>query len=228
MVRTKEEKAAFMREYRKTHRPNQELHRIRSKRYYDKHLRKNPIGIYQSIPRTPKPPKTPKIKTEQIPTILLKKVVLTFYGGGKLACIKCGEADIDCLSLDHVNNDAHHRTSNHHVGGHALYRSLINRSYPKGYQTLCMNCNFKKSLEHLRKNGRSKNIVKDEILPLFKYFEDVALKAKDVFNDANLMDDMDVITQETRGLTLDDSPKTSIVFNLSADDVMTSFEVTRY
>lgn len=220
--------AEYQRKYRATHPSYDRHHKARQDRYMER-VKLGLVGNkVERRTRTPKLAKIPKIKTEQIPTILLKKVVLTFYGGGKCACVKCGESDIDCLSLDHVNNDAHHRTSKHHVGGHILYRSLINKSYPKGYQTLCMNCNFKKSLEHLRKNGRSKNIVNDEILPLFKYFEDVALKAKDVFNATNLMDDRDVINLDDRGTTGDDSPKTSDTLPLSIDEVMTSFEVTRY
>jgi hypothetical protein len=215
-------KAEYMRNYRRTHPNYDRHHNDRQKRYTDRV--KLGLAGFGLAPKT----KTLQNRRLSINSEALKKGVLTHYGGGKCVCVKCGQSDIDCLSLDHINNDGHHRTSKHRVGGHILYRKLMNQGYPAGYQTLCMSCNFAKSLKHLRDNGRSKNIIKDEILPLFKYFEDVALKAKDVISEHSNMDDRDVINLDDRGTTGDDSPKTSIVFNLSADDVMTSFEVTRY
>jgi hypothetical protein len=196
--------AERQREYRKTHKPNLELHRIRSKRYYDKHFRKTPID-------TPKLPKIPKIKREiltieqkktrhaksskiyrdthienkdkknkrqaryQAKTHNIKRGVLTHYGGGKCACIKCGIDDIDCLNLDHINNDAHHRQNNGRVGGEALYRKLMNQNYPIGYQTLCHNCNQKKALEFCRKNGgHKKGKPMETTLPLLEIIQEDA------------------------------------------------------
>ena len=91
---------------------------------------------------------------------LRRKVeVLTHYGNGRLACRRCGERDLDCLSIDHIvaSPDKH---------GYAWF---ISHNYPEGYQTLCMNCQFKKRVENkelqghrnvdLTKRGRNSVVV---------------------------------------------------------------------
>ena len=73
----------------------------------------------------------------------IKKEVLTYYGNGTLACVYCGYTDIRALTLDHINNNgAQERKSRKELewGGVPFYRWLRRNSYPKGYQTLCMNC----------------------------------------------------------------------------------------
>lgn len=63
------------------------------------------------------------------------------YGGWKCAC--CGETIQQFLTIDHINNDGNeHRKE---IGNH-LYGWLINNAFPKGFQVLCMNCNFGKRL----------------------------------------------------------------------------------
>lgn len=77
---------------------------------------------------------------------------LTYYGQGKLSCIKCGFSDILALTLDHINGDGNkHRRRDKKIamGGVPLYYQLRKQGYPKGYQTLCMNCQFIKE----RQNG---------------------------------------------------------------------------
>ena len=72
-----------------------------------------------------------------------KKEVLTRYGKDKCACVKCGFSDMRALSLDHIANDgAEKRRTNKHIryGGISLYIWLRKEGYPRGYQTLCMNC----------------------------------------------------------------------------------------
>jgi len=58
---------------------------------------------------------------EGIARVQIKTEVLTHYGKGYLACVICGESRLACLSIDHING-----------GGR--------------YQTLCMNCQFLKSV----------------------------------------------------------------------------------
>jgi hypothetical protein len=153
----KKKHAEYSRNYRRTHKDNAELHRLRSKRYYDRHKSNNRGDTH-----------LPNIKTSA--AITLKRGVLTHYGNGKLSCVKCGETDIDCLSLDHVNNDAHHRQNGGRVGGYQLYQKLMNQNYPTGYQTLCHNCNMKKAIEFCRKNGgNKKGTPKENHLPLFDF-----------------------------------------------------------
>ena len=68
----------------------------------------------------------------------IKTRVLTHYGNGTLGCVKCGFGDIRALSIDHIDKDegVRFRTSTE------LYRYLEKNSFPKGYQTLCMNCQW--------------------------------------------------------------------------------------
>lgn len=74
----------------------------------------------------------------------LKEEVLTYYGSGKLACIKCGFSDIRALSIDHLNgNGAKHRKEVASEGGGSnFYAWLKKQDFPEGYQTLCMNCQW--------------------------------------------------------------------------------------
>ena len=80
--------------------------------------------------------------------IALKRDVLTHYGpNGVLGCSwdGCGISDIDVLTLDHVRDDgAQHRKQV--ASGSALYRWLKKNGYPSGFQTLCMNHQWKKEM----------------------------------------------------------------------------------
>ena len=73
----------------------------------------------------------------------LKKKVLTYYGNGKLACVRCGFSDIRALSIDHLHgNGAEHRRKIGNKFGTKFYSWLKVQGFPEGYQTLCMNCQF--------------------------------------------------------------------------------------
>lgn len=85
----------------------------------------------------------------------LKRLVLTHYGGGKPICTICGFDDIDCLNIDHINNDGAEARRNGHRSEHSgarLYNRLVTNNYPDGFQTLCANCNLKKEI--VRKRGK--------------------------------------------------------------------------
>lgn len=70
-----------------------------------------------------------------------KLQVFEGYGGAKCAC--CGEEIVGFLTMDHINNDgASHRKE---VEGRLLYVWLIKNNFPKGFQVLCMNCNWGRS-----------------------------------------------------------------------------------
>lgn len=77
----------------------------------------------------------------------LKEEVLTHYGKGRLACVMCGENRTNCLSIDHIEGGGNKERHNRLRASHAFYRWLKNNGYPKGYQTLCMNCQFIKRFE---------------------------------------------------------------------------------
>ena len=79
----------------------------------------------------------------------LRIEVLTLYGKGKLACVRCGFSDIRALSIDHIIAQPFRLRGN--ICGHSsqsFYKWLKRNNYPKGYQTLCMNCQFIKRSEN--------------------------------------------------------------------------------
>lgn len=75
----------------------------------------------------------------------LKVEVLTYYGNGKLACVRCGISDVDVLCIDHVDGNAGGRKRER--TGYLFHYRLRKLEFPKGYQTLCANCNLKKAFE---------------------------------------------------------------------------------
>lgn len=78
----------------------------------------------------------------------LKKEVLTHYGGGVLACVKCGGNKLDFLSLDHINGKGTEERRRLKMGAHQLYYLLRRKGFPSGYQTLCMNDQWIKRVEN--------------------------------------------------------------------------------
>lgn len=90
----------------------------------------------------------------------LKKGVLSHYSpGGQCCCVQCGEARIDCLSLDHINGggNKHKETTGY---GSNFYKWVIRNGFPDGLQTLCMNCQWVKrytNKEH--RNQYTKEVV---------------------------------------------------------------------
>ena len=81
-----------------------------------------------------------------------KLEVLTHYGkDGRLQCCwpDCEVIDPDMLTADHIENDgAKHRKKE--GSGSALYAWLRRNGYPKGFQTLCGNHQWKKELMRRR------------------------------------------------------------------------------
>lgn len=79
----------------------------------------------------------------------IKNEVLTYYGGGKLACAKCGFTNIWALTIDHIDGKgADHRKQIGHITGKKFYLWLKANNYPTGYQTLCWNCQWIKRHEN--------------------------------------------------------------------------------
>lgn len=84
-----------------------------------------------------------------------KRLVYEHYSKSKNpVCKKCGFKDIRALSIDHINGKgAEHRRQ---VGkGNNMHRWLIKNNFPKGYQILCMNCQFIKSYENHEMSKRA-------------------------------------------------------------------------
>lgn len=82
--------------------------------------------------------------------VRLRAAALDAYGS-KCSC--CGESESVFLVIDHVNNDgSEHRkeltkNGNRRSGGSLVtYRWLRDHNYPDGFQVLCHNCNYAKSV----------------------------------------------------------------------------------
>lgn len=75
----------------------------------------------------------------------IRLTVLTYYGGGRPACISCNELRLPCLSIDHIKYIGNHSERKSPI---LLYRRLIKENFPEGFQTLCMNCQFIKREEN--------------------------------------------------------------------------------
>lgn len=79
----------------------------------------------------------------------LKTVVMAHYGkSGEPVCCwpDCQMGDLDMLTIDHIKDDGAEDRKKNGKGGDYLYRSLIAKNFPEGYQTLCWNHQWKKRL----------------------------------------------------------------------------------
>jgi hypothetical protein len=80
-----------------------------------------------------------------------KKATIVQHYGGKCVWPGCGVADIDVLTIDHINNDgAAERRELNERGGNKTYERLIREDFPEGYQVLCANHNLKKNIMLVR------------------------------------------------------------------------------
>ena len=109
-----------------------------------------------TIARVMAPPKSRKPSYNTRGYYERKKIVLTYYGQGKLACIVCGFDNSDALSIDHINGGGHQ-----HAKGRIpreIYAWLIKNDFPVGFRTLCMNCQWiakaRMKLTRKKKNAR--------------------------------------------------------------------------
>lgn len=74
----------------------------------------------------------------------LREEALTHYSPGERpACACCGEQETRFLSLDHIEGGGN-KDRRARGGGVKFYRRLRQEGWPKGFQTLCYNCNMAK------------------------------------------------------------------------------------
>ena len=92
--------------------------------------------------------RTTVIKKRKLRHLKLKSEVLAYYSTDNTpTCVICGFNDIRALSIDHIdNNGACHRRAlgDKTLAGHRFYLWLKKQNLPKGYQCLCMNCQWEK------------------------------------------------------------------------------------
>lgn len=73
----------------------------------------------------------------------IKLEVLNYYSNGSMSCNCCGEKELHFLSIDHIDGGGNRLSKIQGVGTN-LYKWLRRNEFPKGFQVLCMNCNFGK------------------------------------------------------------------------------------
>jgi hypothetical protein len=86
---------------------------------------------------------------DRICNLMAKIDVLAHYGkAGRPACRwrGCPIDDLDMLSIDHIENDGAEHRRRETGSGIRIYFHLRSRGYPKGYQTLCHNHQWKKEI----------------------------------------------------------------------------------
>ena len=88
----------------------------------------------------------------------LKGEILTHYGNGECKCMKCGFSDIKALTLDHIVaiGGKRQRTRS---SGYYFYVDLKRQGFPKGYQTLCSNC---QRIKQVDQNEWAHNLTEKE------------------------------------------------------------------
>lgn len=134
----REEAREYNRQYRLTHKED--------KRQYDAQYYLEQKGKHRDYMRRHYMKYRMRQREKQIEQ---KKAILTYYGEGKLACVRCGFDDARALTIDHINNDgANHRKILNNKTGYHFYRWLKKNDYPKGFQTLCCNCQSIKLAEN--------------------------------------------------------------------------------
>jgi hypothetical protein len=75
----------------------------------------------------------------------LKAEIIAHYSHGTMKCSKCSHCDIRALTIDHINNNgAAHRAELKRQGVDKFYHWLKRSGWPKGFQVLCMNCQWEK------------------------------------------------------------------------------------
>jgi len=74
----------------------------------------------------------------------IRSEVLTFLGN---KCVRCGETDIRCLQVDHVNGGGVQELRR--IRGATYFRKVFQelKRGSKAYQCLCANCNWRKRYE---------------------------------------------------------------------------------
>jgi hypothetical protein len=74
----------------------------------------------------------------------LKERVMIHYSGNPPKCGKCGNQNLENLTIDHIFNDGAEKRREDPLHGKNICRWLEENGLPKGYQVLCEKCNEEK------------------------------------------------------------------------------------
>jgi hypothetical protein len=88
----------------------------------------------------------------------LKKKVCSQYCSGEVKCKYCSVDDMRLLTIDHIagGGNKHRQAIGVKTAGDAFYRWLKRNGFPKGYQVLCWNCQYRKRQKEMRSPNPSK------------------------------------------------------------------------
>jgi len=85
----------------------------------------------------------------------LKLEIFSHYSNGKLECNCCGENNLGFLSIDHIyGNGNKQRIKLRKPSGYPFFSWLKKKKFPKGFQVLCMNCNWGRRLDGVCPHNR--------------------------------------------------------------------------
>jgi hypothetical protein len=120
-------------EFQKLHGKKYYLNNIEKIKKYSKNRRKNNSELCNSISNTSYHKNRIKVLSHYSPN---------------LCCMRCGfNEHLSALSIDHIDGNGNEMRKNI-KGHHRIYYWLKNNGFPKGFQVLCMNCQFIKRYEN--------------------------------------------------------------------------------
>ena len=137
-------------EYHKEYRKKNKEKLIQKKREWDMKNRKKILKYrlkyvkdnYEKIRLYYKINKIRIKKRERLKGLDYKIKCIAHYSNNTFKCKFCGEKILEFLTIDHiVPIGRKNRISD-------IYTKLVKKDFPIGYQILCMNCNFKKSIKN--------------------------------------------------------------------------------
>jgi len=114
------------------HSLNREKDNERNRGYRLKHLEER--KIYEQRPDIKQRSKERSIRINKETKIK----VLNHYG---LSCVCCGIDIIEFLSIHHMDAELGREHRRNKIMGSVFYGWLIKNNFPKGFKTMCMNCN---------------------------------------------------------------------------------------
>lgn len=85
--------------------------------------------------------KTMRLKHTQVQRSLRESIIKAY--GGVCSNPNCLDSRIECLTIDHVNNDGN-KWRKVHGTGLPFYKWIVANNYPTFLQVLCWNCNLVK------------------------------------------------------------------------------------
>ena len=88
--------------------------------------------------------KKTRYKTEREHYFEMRIRIIYYYSKGKMCCKCCGEKHLQFLAIDHKKGGGYQHRKKHNLWSKKIYKWIIDKGFPKGFQILCHNCNLAK------------------------------------------------------------------------------------